>query len=157
PRVVHHALLFIDTTGQGRKLEEKEKERAKQPMEVDGGPGYSSAMGVGFLPQGGLSGWAPGQMPRYLPEGAAFFLPKGSDVVMQLHYHRDGRVEKDQTSVGLYFAKKPVSKRFQGLVVAGGGEGQLRFFIIPAGDSHYRVHGKMWVEQDCVIYSVLPH
>ena len=29
-RVVHHTLNFIDTQGQGRKLEEKEKERAKK-------------------------------------------------------------------------------------------------------------------------------
>ena len=35
-------------------------------------------MGVGFVPQGGLSGWAPGQVPRHLPDGAGFFLPKGS-------------------------------------------------------------------------------
>jgi peroxiredoxin len=159
PRIVHHTLQFIDTSGTARKLEQKEKERTGKPDELDIGPGYSSAMGVGFLPRGGLGGWAPGQMARHLPEGTGHFLPKGSDVVMQVHYHRDGRLEKDRTQVGLYFAKKPVSKPFQGLVVAGGGNGQgrVRFFMIPAGAAHHRIHGSMWVDQDCVIHSVMPH
>ena len=37
-------------------------------------------------------------------------LPKGSDVVMQMHYHRNGKPEKDRTKIGLYFAKKPVER-----------------------------------------------
>ena len=65
-------------------------------------------MGIGFQPRGGLGGWAPGQMARYLPEGSGHALPKGSDVVVQVHYHRDGRQETDRTRIGLYFAKKPV-------------------------------------------------
>jgi peroxiredoxin len=158
PRVVHHALLFVDTSGQARKLEQKEKERVRNADEVDGGPGYSSAMGVGFLPRGGMGGWAPGQMARYLPEGSGHFLPRGADVVAQIHYHRDGRPEKDRTKIGLYLAKKPVSRPFQGLVVAGrAGTGRVPFFMIPAGESHYRIHGNAWVDQDVVIHSVMPH
>jgi peroxiredoxin len=158
PRIVHHTLQFIDTSGQARKLEQKEKERAKKPDELDVGPGYSSAMGVGFLPRGGLGGWAPGQMARHLPEGTGHLLPKGAEVVMQVHYHRDGRLEKDKTQIGLYFAKKPVSRPYQGLVVAGGnGQGRVRFFMIPAGAARHRIQGSMWVEQDCVIHSVMPH
>ena len=76
--------------------------------EEDRGPGYTVAMGIGISPQGGLSGWSPGITPRYLPEGSGFYLPKNSDIVMQVHYHRDGRLEKDRTKIGLYFAKKPV-------------------------------------------------
>src|SRR5262249_44924048 len=136
PRVVHHALLFSDPSGQARKLETKEAGRKKKSTEVDVGPGYSSSMGVGFLPRGGLGGWAPGQMPRYLPQGTGYHLPRGADVVMQVHYHRDGRLEKDRTSIGLYFAKKPVKTPFKSMVIAGGGSGRgrLRFlFSIPAG------------------------
>jgi peroxiredoxin len=150
-RIVHHTLNYIDTTGQARKLEQKEKERDKEEDEQDHGPGYSMAMGVGFLPQGGLGGWAPGQLGRRLPEGTAHFLPKGADVVVQVHYHRDGRVEKDRTAIGLYFAKKPVARRMQGLVIPG------RFIYIPAGEAHYRVKGAIEVERDCTLYSVMPH
>ncbi len=156
PRIVHHVLLFTDASGQARKLEQKEVDREKKPHELDVGPGYSSAMGVGFLPRGGLGGWAPGQMPRYLPDGYALLLPKGGDVVAQVHYHRDGRTEKDRTKVGLYFAKKSDLKPMQQIVLAGGRGARARFFMIPAGASNHRIAGTAWVDQDCTIHSVLP-
>lgn len=156
PRVVHHALLFIDTTGQGRKLEEKEQARSLADTDLDRGPGYSVAMGAGFLPQGGLSGWAPGTMARHLPEGTGYFLPRGSDVVMQVHYHRNGRVERDRTSIGLYFARKPVQTRFQSLVLPGGGRLSM-LLTIPAGKADHRVQGTIWVDQDCTLHTVMPH
>jgi peroxiredoxin len=150
-RVVHHTLNFIDRTGKGRELEEAEKKREKKADEQDHGPGYSVAMGVGFVPQGGLSGWAPGQMPRHLPEGAGYSLPKGSDVVVQVHYHRNGRVEKDKLTIGLYFAKKPIKTVYQGMVIRG------TFLWIPAGDAAFKAKGMTEVLQDCTLHSVMPH
>ena len=82
-------------------------------------------MGVGFNPQGVLGGWAPGQLAHKLPDGYGWRLPKGADVVMQVHYHRTGRVEKDRTSIGLYFAKKPGTQPFKGLIIPG------LFLVIP--------------------------
>lgn len=167
PRVVHHVLLFVDANGQGRKLEKLQKEKRPTLDEdhpadknYDQGPGYTVSMGVGFTPQGGMSGWAPGSMPRYLPEGSGYYLPKGSDVVMQVHFHRNGRAEKDRTQVGLYFAKKKVDRPFQGSVIAGGGSGKgaLRlFFAIPAGAERYELKGDMWATGDYTLYSVMPH
>jgi peroxiredoxin/mono/diheme cytochrome c family protein len=159
PRVVHHSLNFFDRTGEARLLEQKEKERVKGSDEKDFGPGYSSRMGVGINPAkllrgvnfGGLGGWAPGQMPRHLPEGTGWFLPKGSDVLVQLHYHRDGKVEKDKTSIGLYFAKKPIKTNFEGMVVPG------LFLGVPAGDANFKVAGKIEVLEDCTLHSVMHH
>jgi peroxiredoxin len=154
-RILHHTLNFWDTSGEARKLEEKSQKDAK-PDDKDRGPGYSSAMGVGFRPAtpgtfGGLSGWAPGTLGRELPEGTGFPLPKGADVILQCHYHRTGRVEKDQTSIGLYFAKKPVKTPFQSMVVPGS------FLFIPAGDAHYKIKGAVEVEEDCKLHTVMPH
>jgi peroxiredoxin len=156
PRVVHHVLVFVDNSGKARQLEQKAQANEKPTPEGDGGPGYSSAMGIGFLPRGGLGGWAPGQMARYLPEGSGHLLPKGADVVLQVHYHRDGRLEKDRTRIGLYLARKPVTKPFQSIVV-GGGRGRNVFFTIPAGAAHHRVTGSIVIDSDCTIYHVLPH
>ena len=39
-------------------------------------------MGLGFLPQNALGGWAPGLVPRHMPEGYGFYLRKGGDVVL---------------------------------------------------------------------------
>jgi peroxiredoxin len=154
-RVVHHTLNFFDTTGQGRKLQEKEKARAKKAGEQDGGPGYSVSMGVGFLPNraggfGNLGGWAPGQLGRTLPEGYGYFLPKGADVLLQVHYHRDGRVEKDRTAIGLYFGKGP-HKPYKNLVIQG------NFWMVPRNNAAFHVYGGLELDQDCTLHSVMPH
>jgi mono/diheme cytochrome c family protein len=94
-KIVHHALFFLDSTGQARKLDAEDKE-----------PGYSRAGGIGFMPTGGLGGWAPGVTPRFLPDGIARKLNKGSDLVVQVHFHPSGKLETEQASIGLYFTKK---------------------------------------------------
>ena len=68
-------------------------------------------------------------------------------MVIQVHYHRTGRVEKDRTSIGLYFAKKPGTKPFKGMIIPG------RFLVIPPGDDDFKVHGDIEVMQDCVIHA----
>ncbi len=152
PRVVHHALLFIDPAGQGRRLEQKERDKPKKETETDTGPGYEVAMGIGFVPQGGLGGWAPGQVPRYLPADTGYLLPKGSDVILQVHYHRDGRVEKDRTAIGLYFAKKPVRTRYRAALIPG------RFLVIPAGNDRFKVTGATpALAHDATLHAVTPH
>jgi hypothetical protein len=116
-------------------------------------------MGVGFIPQGGLSGWAPGQTAYHLPDGVGFPLPKNSDVVMQIHFHRNGRTERDRTQVGLYFAKKKVDRPLAGSVIAGGkGTGPLRtFFSIAPGDDKFQLDGDMWATKDFTLLSIMPH
>ncbi len=150
-RIVHHAVLTIDTVGQGRKLEKEQQANPPTPIhELDKGPGFTTSMIVGA--SGGiLSVWVPGQMPRTLPEGTGIRLPKGSDVILQLHYHRDGRVEKDRTQVGLYFTKKKVERPMQdGFIIA--------FFVsIPAGNDRFVVKGTSTVKSDLTLYDIMPH
>ena len=151
-RVVHHSLNYYDTSGKARELEKEEQLKKKGQ---DDGPGYSVAMGLGFNPTagtvGGVGGWAPGQRVRHLPKGYGYLLPKGSEIVLQLHYHRDGRVEKDRTSIGLYFAKGTQTKRWKGMVIAG------RFWAIPPNKERFVVKGGLEVQQECKLYSVMPH
>jgi len=163
--VVHHTLNYFDTTGKGRKLEAAEKARAKKPDEKDRGPGYSVAMGIGFLPNpadaprpgippvGSLGGWAPGQLGAQFPEGSGILLPKESDIVMQVHYHRTGKPEKDRTKIGLYFAKKPVEKPWNTLVI----NGMSPLTLIRAGNANHTEKGGGYVTADAKIYSVMPH
>jgi hypothetical protein len=154
PRVVHHTLNFHDAIGQGRKLEEAAQKTEKEGPEKkhDRGPGYTVAMGIGFFPKGGLGGWAPGQLGHRLPEGYGWLLPKGSDVVVQVHYHRNGRVEKDRTQIGLYFAKKNDGmRRYRGGVIAG------RLLAIPANDPHFPVTGSVKVLEECELRTIMPH
>src|SRR5262249_30314081 len=78
--VVHHVLIFLDTSGTARRKD------AEDPA-----PGYTSFGGLGFLPAGSLGGWAPGITPAPYPDGVGNLLPKGADVVLQVHYHRSGK------------------------------------------------------------------
>jgi hypothetical protein len=137
-------------------MQQKAKEAAKE-TDQDRGPGYSASMGVGFRAQagklGGFGGWAPGQMPRFLPEGTGYFLPKGADLVIQTHYHRNGKEEKDRLTIGLYFAKEKIENPYQVMVVSGFG----LFQYIPAGNDHYVAKGSAMVNADCTMYSVMPH
>jgi hypothetical protein len=119
-KVVHHALLYLDSSGAARKKDE-----------ADSGPGYASFGGPGILPTGGLGGWAPGTMPRMLPDGLGKFLRKGSDLVLQIHYHPDGKPEIDQSVVGIYFTKKPAQKIVSGIAV------RSRVLDIPPGEGRY--------------------
>lgn len=162
PRVVHHTLHFFDTTGQGRVLEKvnRQKETVLSP---DHGPGYPVAMGVGFTPPprptgdvpvfGGLGGWAPGQGPQVVPKGAGWFLPKGADFLLQVHYHRDGKPGTDRTRVGLYFAKEPVTQPWQTVIVAG----LKPWDKIPAGKTKHAARGAVYLHTDAVLHNVLPH
>lgn len=98
-RVVHHVLSYVDISGEGRKKDAK-----------DPGEGYACFAGPGVEVHGDLGGWAPGNEPSFLPEGIGRSLPKGADVVMQVHYHPSGKPETDRTQMGLYFSKKPVKQ-----------------------------------------------
>jgi len=155
PKIVHHSLIYIDTQGQGQKLQKLQQEKpTKDPhggSDLDKGPGYYGGMSVGFVPNGSLGGWVPGQMPRVLPDGIGILLPKNSDVVMQIHYHRNGRLEKDKTQVGLYFAKKKIEHQYQGGVMAG------IFLVIPKDKKDFVVKGTSYFTQDATLYTITPH
>ena len=138
-------------------MEREQQERDKDATDLaDHGPGYSRRMGVGFLPRGGIGGWAPGQQPHVVPDGVGFALPKESDIVLQVHYHRTGRVETDRTQIGLYFSKRPVARTIEPVVISPSIRNPFNFFI-PPGVEEYPIKGSIWLAQDCTVYSVMPH
>ena len=140
-RVVHHALFFLDAWGQARRRDGE-----------DGQPGYTTFGGIGVLPSGGLGGWAPGATPRRLPEGTGMALAKGTDLVMQVHYHPDGKEETDLSSVGIYFTKKPATTIVGGIAV------RTRKLDIPPGEKHCAVHAESQpLPADAKALAIFPH
>lgn len=143
PRVVHHIAGYIDTTGEARKKDEAEP-----------GQGYT-CFGVPQIKiRGDLSGWAPGANPAFLSERAGRILPKGSDIVLQVHYHPDGKPETDISRIGLYLAPKdkPIKKAFTWMAAAN------QDFRIPPGESNYEVVGaSVPMPVDVQILAVSPH
>jgi mono/diheme cytochrome c family protein len=139
-KVVHHVIVHYDTTGAARELDAR-----------DPGPGYTSFGGVGFRSSGMIGGWAPGNYPTFLPEGIGRIVPRGADLVLQVHYHRSGKPETDRTKIGLYFAKGTIDKRIRAKMV-------LKYLLrIPPGDSNYVVHASLPVTEDVTAYRITPH
>ena len=146
-RVVHHAVLFLDDKGQGRKLDEATPE-----------PGYALFGGVGFLPSGALGGWSVGNTPRRLPAGMGRYLKNGSDLVMQLHYHPTGKVETDQSTVGIYFVDKPVAEALKQPSSLVGSFWLANYEMdIPAGEANYRRRTSYTLPRDITLVGVVPH
>jgi hypothetical protein len=148
PRVVHHVLAAFDVTSQARAKDE-----------ADPDPGYRSFGGFGIFPSGGLGGWAPGKRPQALPDGVGRYLPAGSDILLQVHYHKSGKPETDATAIGLYFARKPVDKQIHGAAVTPPRASLLSRpeLRIPPGADNHEVTGTWTVPYDAHLAAVAPH
>ena len=77
--------------------------------------------------------YAPGSSPDQWPEGMAKLIPRGSDLVFQMHYTANGQAATDQTAIGMIFAKDPPKQRVITLQLTNS------HFRIPPGDPSYRV------------------
>jgi peroxiredoxin len=142
PRIVHHAITFLDPSGVGRKRDAETPE-----------PGFTTKTGTALPLSGVLNIWAPGVTARPLPEGIGLKLPKSADVIVQLHLHPNGKVETDRSRVGIYFAKTPATRFVMD-----------RPFIygpitidIPPGARDHRLSASMKLPVDLTLTAVLPH
>lgn len=173
-KVVHHALFFVDDTGNARERDAK-----------DALPGYDGGMGgvasggggrglvAGLLPSngaaragnglrreapgiGGLGGWVPGAQTRRLPDDLAFFVPKGSDLIIATHFHASGKEEAEASTVGLYFAKQPPTKAFAGVQLPPL-FGVMANINIPAGETGYTISDSFTLPIDVRAFGVGGH
>ncbi|MBX7154107.1 MAG: T9SS type A sorting domain-containing protein [Bacteriodetes bacterium] len=98
-KVVHHALMFVDTSGAARKEDAKDQ--------LYGYPGFG---GPGVDVVTNLLGWVPGATARFFPKGIGITLQKGCDIILQLHYAPTTTPEDDQSSINIFFAKEPADR-----------------------------------------------
>jgi hypothetical protein len=136
-RIVHHAIVFSDPNGAARKL-------------AGNGNSYSCFGGPGFGPVNMVAGWAPGGLPNVAPKGMDYAVAKGTDLVLQIHYHPSGKAEDDQSSLGMIFGDAPTIGR--GMVFLNS-----RAIHIPAGESHYVVKTGITLPQDVEALAITPH
>jgi hypothetical protein len=95
--------------------------------------------------------YAPGSSPDQWPEGMAKFVPAGSDLVFQMHYTTNGTSDKDQTEIGLVFAKTPPKQRVITLQLNN------HALLIPPGADDFRVEVQGTLPNDAVLLSLFPH
>jgi hypothetical protein len=142
-KLVHHILSYIDTTSAAEALDRG-----------DAGPGYTCFGGPGFVAAGGLSGWAPGSQPRVMADGVGMFLPKGANVVLQMHYNNSApRDRTDRTRMALHFARAPIDKRQRSIPILN------RTFTIPAGERRHEVRASWTVPPHRNVHAntIAPH
>lgn len=136
-RVVHHALVFADTSGEARKR--------------DRGDGYECFGVPGFLPSASFGGWTPGMTPIPYPEGVAMRLRRGADIVLQVHYQASGAAETDQSAVTLRFTDRPPTRRLMDVALGS------RDIDIPAGARGYRVRDYFTLPVNVEAIGIIPH
>ena len=140
-KTVHHVIPYLDVNGEARKLD------AQDPK-----PGYvTEGTGPGFDSVGSLGGWAPGISPVVLPEGVGYLLPKGADIVMQVHYYRTGHLERDRTRLGLYFSKTENTTKLHI------GDATNSKFMVPPGADWYAVQAHEDFKRDVYLLATMPH
>jgi Flp pilus assembly protein TadD len=99
---VHHANLLLD---RGRSSRRQEKTPG------GGFPGMDlNIETASFDPDSHFLFWKPGGAPRVEPDGLAWRLDPGNDLVLNVHFHPTGKLEMVQPSIGLYFTDRPPTK-----------------------------------------------
>jgi mono/diheme cytochrome c family protein len=148
-KVVHHALFAHAAGGSLSALDG-----------ADGRPGFGGMGTVGAVTDQqdsrGLGGWAVGATPMLFPQGLAARLPKGSDFLLQLHFHPTGKPETEKSLIGLYFTETPPDKNVLSLglpALFGFGAG----IDIPPGDSNWTIEDSFTLPGDVEVYLAMAH
>jgi hypothetical protein len=165
PSVVHHTLFFLDTTGTAAKAEADSGQVGTsgamgalgRGVKGKGGLGGLAALGGGGSSQiGNLGGWALGAQARSLPDGLAYHLPKGADLILSTHFHPSGKAEDEASTVAFYFADKPPAQRFTGLQIPFA-FGILAGIDIPAGKKDFSIEDSYVLPVDVKAFGISAH
>lgn len=190
PAVVHHSIANVIRLPEGTKIVNGKaiKEGAPSPQ-----LNSQSARDTGALSEGGarevvlsqdlftragafkLVGQAPGKGFERHHTGTAKRILPGMYVQFNMHYQPSGRVEKDRSRLGLWFAKKPVvyevlTKGVTDTIFIGGKElsetrvvngkevkARGRLPNIPPNVDNWEITGEVTIKEAITLYAFAPH
>ncbi|MBK6775629.1 MAG: hypothetical protein IPG74_07185 [Flavobacteriales bacterium] len=95
--MVHHALVFQDTSGVAQQLDN-----------ADPAPGYTNFGGIGVDDAKLIGIWVPGSSPYFTPPGFGINLAAGADIVIQIHYPATSSAELDSTRINIQLDPGPL-------------------------------------------------
>ena len=127
--VLHHVITYLSSPAGTSETAE------------DGGAGRGENLG----------GFAPGRQPDEFADNSGRLIPRGSNLLLQMHYTTSGRETVDETRIGLYFHEQPPKH-----IMSGGVAGQRRF-MIPPGAKEHRLTGVQNIDRDAYLYELNPH
>jgi hypothetical protein len=144
PRVVHHANLLVD------------RERSAHLHESTPGKGFPGMdlmiTRSPFDPDGHFLFWKPGNTPHVEPNGFAWRLDPGNQLVLNMHLQPSGKHEQVRPSIGLYFTDQPQTK-FPLLVQLENDQA----LDIPAGTPDFPIADDFRLPLDADVLAVYPH
>ena len=136
PKVVHHGRVIV-----------RPPTSTWMAKAVPGEPYEEGSDGMGGAKAGTdlLGKYNPGLGAQsFEVDGSAKFIPKGSDLVFNLHYTAGGTPQTDRSKVGLVFAKHPPKLRYW----MSPGTPAAFNLVIPAGDSNAEVVSEVTIGVD---------
>ncbi len=147
---VHHAVVYIrppDSTWLAKAPIDTPFTRSGPKDSMDEHDPHNGAMASADL----LLVYAPGSAPDQWPDGLAKLIPRGSDLIFQMHYTSNGHADTDQTEIGIRFARRPPEKRVLTLQLTNS------HFVIPPGVPNHRVEARGTLPNDAILLSFFPH
>ena len=98
-----------------------------------------------------LGVFTPGSQELPFPEGTGKNIPKGSQILLVLHYTVTGKPEIDEPKIGLYFHKEKPLRRLRTARILN------KKFKIPPGAPEHEVVATRTFKQDVLLYEMKPH
>lgn len=147
PQAVHHAVILVDSTGEGRARDKLDTEQGFDGMQ-NGQLRFSSGS---EMPDGQVLGWTPGKIPYEGDQDIAWQINPGDDLIVQLHIPASGKPEAIRCQVALYFSeKKPRKQPFAIALTA-------REIDIPPGVDDYQKQLEFRLPTEVDLLSLYPH
>ena len=144
PRAIHHASVGIDRSRASRQLDARDPE--------PGFPGGMLSEGT-RSPESRAIGWTPGMTPVMEPDGMAWRLEPGTDLIVQVHLlpPAAGEPALVDLSVGLSFTDAPPTRTPIDFRLGS------KAIDIPPGTARYTVEDFYVLPVDVEVLSVYPH
>ena len=152
--VVHHAVMFVRPPGVKflpdakpglpYLLPKSDKEPERKPDTGAGAFQYTGAVQI-------VGVYVPGGVPYELQPGQARLIPKGSDIIFQMHYTANGKAATDQSRIGFIFAKEPPKERVVNTFIGNTN------FRIPPQTADFPVYARVTLYEQSTLLSLFPH
>jgi hypothetical protein len=144
PKVLHHGRVIVRPPG------------SRFMANAIPGEPYETTSAAAGNPQEGtdlLGKYNPGLGAQTFDiEDSAKFIPKGSDLVFNMHYTAVGTAQTDQSRVGLVFAKAPKNRYWM-----SPGTPAAFNLVIPAGANNAEVVSEVTTSVDAKLVYIQPH
>ncbi len=98
-----------------------------------------------------LASYLPGGRPQRLPSGHARLLPKGAELVFNIHYTPNGSAVSDQSRVGFRFSPEEPRRRVVSLFLDN------YSLWVPAGAEDYSIDTEATLAREATLLSITPH